>query len=195
MIKIGKDDRITTAERYARATSTTDLTAHADTRCDADKLLAAGYATQGDPRKSLALKLYRMGQTGDMQGLHEAATAMDGWLKDYCSRKGRKPMPPGARQALVTSTLHWWLTPVCEFCQGRMFELIPRAEGEEHGAQAISTKACSACFGTGKRPLAKVVPAAFERHAQYLADELDRLVIQVTGDMARRLADSGVLDL
>ncbi len=50
MINIGKDDRVTAAERYAVATGTHNLTPALDRRTDADKLIAAGWATQGDPR-------------------------------------------------------------------------------------------------------------------------------------------------
>lgn len=196
MIAIGKTDRITAAERYARATETTDLTPRSDRRCDADKLIAAGWVTQGDPRRALAMDLYRMGVTGNTQGLATVVDAASGWLAAWTSRKGRTPMPKHQRAQLVTQTLHWWLHPVCGYCEGRMFELLPSATGDdEGGARALSTQACQACHGTGKRPLAREVPAQHVAAATYLADELDRLVLLVTAEMAKRLAPTLSLEL
>lgn len=195
MIAIGKTDRITTAERYALATDTADLTPRADRRCDADKLIAAGWAAQGDPRRALALDLYRMGVTGNTQGLAAVVESASGWLSAWSSRKGRTPLPRHQRQQLVAQTLHWWLKPTCGYCEGRMFELLPSASGDEGGVRALSTEPCQACHGSGKRPLAREVPSHHVAAATYLADELDRLVILVTGEMAKRLAPTLSLEL
>lgn len=189
MIDIGKDsERVTAAERYARATSSTDLTPALDRRTDADKLIAAGWAAQGDPKKAAALDLYRMAVNGNTQGLMAVVDTMDGWLNGWTSKKGRKPMPKFQRRELVASVLHWWIKPTCGYCEGRGFELVPR--DDEEGAQALNSMHCKACRGTGKRPLAKDVPDHLIRPAEALADELDRLILLVTGEMARRLAPS-----
>lgn len=185
MIAIGKDDRITAAERYAIATGSSDLTPALDRRCDVDKLIAAGWATQGDPRRIAALALYRMGTVGNTQGLSLVVETMDGWLNGWTKRKGRQPIPKFQRRELVASTLKWWLNPTCGYCQGRGFELVPRED--EVGAQTLSCH-CKACSGTGRRPLVREVPAVFLKASESLAEELDRLVLIVTGEMARSLA-------
>lgn len=189
MLDIGKHhDRITAAERYAKATSSTDLTPALDRRTDADKLIAAGWAAQGDPRRGAALDLYRMAISGNTQGLANVVETMDKWLSGWTSRKGRKPLPKFVRRELVASVLHWWIKPTCGYCEGRGFELVPR--DDEEVAQTLNNRHCLACRGTGKRPLAKDVPDHLIRPAEALADELDRLILLVTGEMARRLAPS-----
>jgi hypothetical protein len=183
-------DRVTAAERYARAASSTDLTAHADARCDADKLIAAGWAAQ-DPDHALALGLYRMAVTGDTQGLHPLVERAAGWINAWSSHKGRRMLARAQRIELAAQVLHWWLRPTCGYCEGRGFELVDSEH--EDGARALSDQPCEACHGSGKRPLVREVPSHLQGHAKHLADKLDNLVLKVTGEMARRLRPS--LDL
>lgn len=190
MIAIGKDDRITAAERYAKAAESSDLTPALDRRCDVDKLIAAGWATQGDPMKRAALDLYRMATTENTQGLANVVETMDGWLNRWSQRKGRTPIPKFQRRELVASTLRWWLKPTCGYCEGRGFSLVPKEDGEP--SQVLGDE-CGACHGTGRKPLGREVPPQFRKPAEHLAEELDRLILVVTGEMARRLAPS--LDL
>lgn len=185
MIAIGKDDRITAAERYALATGSADLSPVLDRRCDVDKLIAAGWAAR-DPRRSAALALYRMAVTDNTQGLQTVVDTMDGWLNGWLSRKGRSPLPKFQRRELVATVLRWWIKPVCGYCEGRGFELLPR--DDEGGAGALSTTTCAACYGNGRRPIEREVPNGHKAAAQSLADELDRLVLVVTAEMARSLS-------
>lgn len=187
MIAIGKDDRITAAERYAKAAESSDLTPALDRRCDVDKLIAAGWATQGDPMKRAALDLYRMATTDNTQGLSHVIETMDGWLNRWTQRKGRHPIPKFQRRELVSSTLRWWLKPTCGYCEGRGFELVPKEDGSL--SQVLGGE-CGACHGTGRKPLVREVPHQYRRAAEHLAEELDRLVLVVTGEMARRLSAS-----
>lgn len=184
MIAIGKDDKITAAERYARAATTTDLTPNLSGRCDADKLIAAGWVAR-DPRRAAALALYRMAVTGDTNGLQPIADTMDGWLNGKLQRKGAKPMPKVQRREMVVHVLRWWLQPTCGYCEGRGFELL--GDDDAPGARALSDRACKACHGTGKRPVEREVPPHLKEAARLLADQLDSLVLLVTGEMARVL--------
>lgn len=190
MIAIGKGDEITAAERYALATKSANLSPKLDGRCDADKLIAAGWAAK-DPRRSAALALYRMAVTGDMNGLQPIAETMDGWLNGKLQRKAGKggatlrPVPKLQRREMVVHVLRWWLKPTCGYCEGRGFELV--GDDEAEGARALSDRACKACHGTGKRPVEREVPPHLREAAKLLADQLDSLVLMVTGEMARLL--------
>lgn len=186
MVLVTTDDRVTAAERYAIATSTSDLSQSADKRCDADKLIAAGWVTQGDPRRSVALDLYRMAVTGNTNGLSSVVDTMDGWLNGKLLRRGGKTFPKHQRREMVVSVLRWWLHPTCGYCEGRCFELL--GDDDTDGARALSTKHCPACHGTGKRPVEREVPNHMRDQARMLADQLDSLVLLVTGEMARVLA-------
>ncbi len=186
MIAIGKDDRITAAERYAISTGSADLSPALDRRCDVDKLIAAGWAAR-DPRRGAALALYRMAVTDNTQGLQTVVDTMDGWLNGWLARKGRRPVPKFQRRELVATVLRWWIRPTCGYCEGRGFELIPK--DEEGGAGTLSTVTCPSCYGSGRRPIEREVPHGHKVAAQSLADELDKLVLVVTAEMARALRD------
>lgn len=181
---------LTAAERYARSTTTRNLGLVVDGRCDADVLIAAGWAAK-DPRRSAALALYRMAVTGDMNGLQPIAETMDGWLNGKLQRKAGKggatlrPVPKLQRREMVVHVLRWWLKPTCGYCEGRGFELV--GDDEAEGARALSARACKACHGTGKRPVEREVPPHLREAAKLLADQLGSLVLMVTGEMARLL--------
>lgn len=186
MIAIGKDDQITAAERYALATGTSDLSPNLGARCDIDKLIAAAWVAK-DPKRTAAMALYRMAVTGSTCGLQTITDTMDGWLNGKLQRKGARPIPKVQRREMVVHVLRWWLRPTCGYCEGRGFELI--GDDDQEGARTLSDRACKACHGTGKRPVEREVPPHLKDAARQLADELDRLVLLVTGEMARVLAD------
>lgn len=187
MIALGKHhDHVTAAERYAIATGSSDLTPRASGHCDADKLIAAGWAAS-DPKRAIALSLYRMAVTGNTQGLQGVVDAMDGWLNAATQRKGGRPIPKHQRRQACASILSWWLKPTCGYCEGRGFELVPSDNPEGTGARVLSGTACQACHGTGKRPLERELPSHLGKHARDITDQLDRLVVMVTGEMARML--------
>jgi len=178
-----QSNRPTAAERYALATSSSDLGVNAG-HCDADKLIAAGWVAS-DPKRA----------AGNTQGLETVIDTMDGWLNRRTQRRGGRPMPKHQRRELVASVLRWWIRPTCAYCEGRCFELIPRDEATESGAGVLSGTPCKACHGTGRRPVEREVPNHLGGAARELADELDRLVILVTGEMARRLNTAINLEL
>lgn len=186
MIAIGKDDQITAAERYALAAGSSNLTPKLGARCDADHLIAAAWVSK-DPRRAAAMALYRMAVVGSTNGLQTIADTMDGWLNGKLQRKGARPIPKVQRREMVVHVLRWWLRPTCGYCEGRGFELV--GDDDQEGARTLSSRACKACHGTGKRPVEREVPPHLKDAARQLADELDRLVLLVTGEMARVLRD------
>lgn len=180
------DDRPGLAERYASATSSGNLTPRLDGTTDADVLLAAGIAASKDPRKLLAMKLYRMGVQGCMDGLYDIASEADAWLLGYIRKHRERPMNPQARQQLIVDTLNWWLKPICGYCNGTGF-VQAMVDGTDKLAARLTTQNCGGCHGTTKRPLGREVPQPLKGHAEWLATELDRLVALIHADMARLL--------
>lgn len=175
-------ERISTGERYARASISSDLRVRGHTEpCDADKLLAAGYAQVGDERKMLGLRLYRMQTTGDRASLSVVVRQADDWLRLRLSRKGHRPLPGAQRDALVVQTLQWWLCQRCDYCNGTGFDTV-------EGAPALSLQECTACNGTRITPLKRVIPARLLVHAYWLAKEWDVMCAEVIADMAQLLA-------
>lgn len=207
---------VTVADKYAKAATTSDLTPGTErVRTDADVLVAAGYATSDrckdcggtgriggkkpaigvprcdtcrgagslpNPRRQLALAAYRLGLSGDTTGLGPLVDEMDEWLLNRLKRDGNRPMPAAARRQLILATLQWWFNPTCGYCNGNGFVLA-------EGTSRLSPVECAACFGSTKRPLRKEIqgPRAWADHAEWLVDELGRLVGLVFGDMARLL--------
>jgi len=169
-------DHTSTGERYARASVTSNLRVQGH-QCDADKLLAAGYAQRGSERKMLALRLYRMQTTGDRASLSAIVRDATTSLRGRLSRKGNRPMPAAQRDALVVQTLRWWLSQRCDYCNGSGFDTID-------GAPALSMQACAACDGTGITPLKRIIPHRLLVHAYWLAKEWDVMCAEVIGDMA-----------
>jgi hypothetical protein len=170
-----------TVERYARVVThgRTKLARDHAVSCDADVLLAAAYATSGDERKLLALRLYRAQASGDYSGLHVVAKQADNWLNGRSKRKGQH-IPRRQREQVVIECLRWWVHRRCDFCGGVAFEAF-----ETTGR--LSVAPCEGCGGTGETSLRVRIPWAYLEHAEWLVDELDRLVRIVFADMARLL--------
>jgi hypothetical protein len=190
-------------ERYAHAAMTSNLRMR-DGPCDADLLLAAGYATAtqcgvcegkgrtadgyrcqacfgagGFPnaRKTLGLRIYRMQVTGDMSDLARIEVEAMAMLRGWLSRGGNRPMPAMQRLELVRTVLRWWQHQSCGYCGGLGFEAIEYTPG-------LSTVECVACHGTGRSPLHRLLPGPLVKAGAMLAKELDVLCAVVIGDMA-----------
>ena len=172
-------DPTSTGERYARASITSNLRVQGH-QCDADKLLAAGYAQRGSERKMLALRLYRMQTTGDRASLSTIVREANASLRGRLSRKGNRPMPAAQRDALVVQTLRWWLSQRCDYCNGSGFDMM-------EGAPTLSMQECAACGGTGMTPLKRIIPHRLLEHAYWLVKEWDVMCAEVIGDMAALL--------
>lgn len=176
------------AEKYLSATNSSQLAVDAEHACDADKILAAAYATAGDPRKSLALDVYRLRATADMRGARAiaermAVEVMNQSKPDGIRRRLAKPPTISRVEAidLCIAVLKWWHMQTCPACEGRGH---PRIPGTPH---LDATRQCSACHGTGIRPLKKHVKAQHLKLAEWMAGALDGLTALVFSDMLKRL--------
>lgn len=176
------DNRPTIAEQYLTATNTKRLKLEEHRTTDADKLLAAGYATSGDPERTLALLLWRMRATGDTSGFNQVVDSLVGWVHFSHSRK---EILSGKKNKLaihtVRKTLWWWLNPVCMVCNGRGHPVIPDTPHVD------DTRDCEACSGTGQSKLEKLVHHDQRELALRVMDEMNRLSSLVFADMAKRL--------
>lgn len=172
-------------EKYARATRTSDLTmgkSHQGFK-DADVLLAAGYAGRRGGREALLIN--RMLVTGDYKQLGLAIVVSKRWLMGAMHHRRALPkMNSTEVNDVANVTLRWWLSGVCPHCEGRGKELV------YPGAQVTSTHDCKRCDGIGRAPLERVARPHVEA-ARFLADMLDRLMDQVSQDMAQALRRSG----
>ncbi len=171
------------AEKYLSATNTSHLAVDPDHVCDADRLLAAAYATAGDPRRSLALDVYRLRATADMRGARGIAERMAVEVVQR-SRPHRMARPTIKRIEAVDlciTVLKWWHMQTCPACNGRRHPTIP---GTPH---LDVTRACSHCHGTGIRPLRKHIKPQHLRLAEWLVGALDGLTALVFSDMLKRM--------
>lgn len=174
-------------ERYLGATQTSDLTLR-EKRCDADMLLAAGYAAQRNRRGLTALHAYRLRVVGDRRGRHELVEEMIDWTRTlHLGGHRLRITRPEARQ-VAEITLAWWIYDSCPACTGRCFRLGP-------GGQHLSAVPCKACDGTGKRRMPSKVPVARRPLSSWMFGELDRMVAMIHADMARVLSQRMNLDL
>lgn len=177
-------DRVTTEERYAGATNARNLTLPLDggSRTDADILLAAGYASAGNARASMALLFYRLRATGNMAGFREVVNIAGDWLHGRSLRRGRRRMSRLQGQDLAARVIYWWLNPACKPCAGRGHPLMPDSPVINHGHN------CGVCHGTGKYPIHRIVPPGTSDEARWLVDEIDQHCGLVFNDMARLLS-------
>lgn len=171
---------VTMPERYARATETSRLIVGVRRTSDADVLMATGWAAQKDPRRALAMRLFRLQVGRTREGLGEVLAGAEVMLMRKLSDGGRLVgINQVARRAVVADTIGHMLDPTCHYCNGLGHAVI-------EGTVSLSTQICLSCHGTGKRQLARAVPREHLKHAQWLEDELNRLTA-VTFDAAKKL--------
>lgn len=189
------DDLPTVGERYLRASVTSDLGVKLDRACDADMMLAAGYAAaaqcrDGDATGTLALALWRMRVTGDMSAFQSIREEATNRLVRQMRRPGRDKLPPMARvQAfdLTKLVMLWWLNKTCGVCEGRGHPLAP-------GSNRVNeARDCVGCNGRGESQVERAVNNAHREHARWMAGEFDGMAGAIFRDMARLLRPS--LDL
>lgn len=175
----------TVSERYLRASHTIDITVDPTKRTDADLLIAAGWAAQGNVRGTQALALWRMRETKDMAGFEGLAVHSANWIIGKCTRPGRDQLPRINRvQARETAdrVLVWWLDQTCGACEGRAHPLIPGSNRLDYSRE------CAECHGTGKSLVDHVVRQNLKPHARWLASEFDGMAGAIFKAMARLLA-------
>lgn len=181
------------AEQYLSATNSSQLAIDPEYACDADRLLAAAYATAGDPRKSLALDVYRLCATSDMRGARGIAERMAHEViqrsrpqhrsRTSSGRPSRQPPTISRIEAvdLCITVLKWWHMQTCPVCDGRRHPVIPGTPSLD------TTRECSHCQGSGIRPLKRHVKAAHLELAYWLVGQLDELTAIVFSDMLKRM--------
>ena len=173
-------------ERYLRASMTSDLTTNLEHACDADKLLAAAYASmrgENSNRRRLALKVWRVGATGDLGGSHELADLMGlelvgrSMTRGYL-RRGTPSIPRIVGKDIAMTVIKWWSKPACPACHGRGHPVML-------GTPVLdTTRNCPECHGTGKVDLARLVRTEHSDAARWLASEMESLSAMVFSDMA-----------
>lgn len=182
-------------ERYLRAALTSDLTTNLEHACDADKLLAAAYASmrgEDGERHRLALRVWRIGAMGDLKGAGELAEILGLELvgrsmsRGYL-RRGSPMIPRIVAKDIAMMVLKWWSRPTCPTCHGRGHPTI-------RGTPKLDTlRLCGDCMGTGRIDLARLVRTEHSDAARWLASEMESLSALVFADMAKLLRPS--LDL
>lgn len=165
------------AEKYLSASNSGNLKV-LETPCDADMLLAAAYASQGDPRKMLALSVWRMKQQGNTKGFEDT---IDSCMHMLRVNHNGMPMSLAKLKDITRKTIWWWLNPACDPCNGLGHPLIKGTPMLDH------SKDCPHCDGTGVAPLEKLVTHQYANPARKLSDDLNRLCSLVFADMSRRL--------
>lgn len=178
------NERPKVSERYASATDSTNMAVVAK-RCDADMMLAAGYAAAGNLKGALALELWRMRASGDMRGFARVAETCADWIIARVHRPGKQRLPKVRRIEAVDLSrivLNWWLSAACKACEGRQHPLIPGSTRLDYSRE------CAECNGTGFALVDRVVPGKYRLHARFLADEIQALEGMIFSDMARLLA-------
>lgn len=178
-------DKPTVAEQYMRATHTSNLRHLLDRPCDADKLLAAGYATKRDQRRILALKAWRMRVTGDTTEFALLVDALDARLHRQLARKGKRI---GKTRQAVEQSLWWWLNPICHECHGRGHPVI-------EGTPVLDElRECASCGGTGQSDWRRLVHPDRHEAAEIVISLLDAYSAIVFADMASLLYKDLQLD-
>jgi len=181
----------TIQEQYLIATQSSNLTLKEHRTTDADKLLAAAYASSGDPARILALAVWRMGATGKAEGMGLMVDLFDAWAYQRRAQRSSKDRRPGKMtRETVRRVLWWWCNQTCAACNGLGHPIIEGTPVLDEGRD------CPECGGTGKADVRKLVHGQQRDLALDMVSELERLSAMVFGDMARLLKkDLQTLDL
>lgn len=182
----------TVGERYLSAATTSDLSLDPNMTCDADRLLAAAYATAGDPRRSLALDVWRIKATGSLSGVCELTEKLAKMVRTRDAHESDKPFLRKRRmdrdsislnQARVVSVqmLKWWHKPSCPVCNGHGHPKMINAPVLDY------TRKCHHCHGTGETPLERMVRPEYIEHARWLVSQFNALSSIIFDDMSRML--------
>lgn len=177
------------AERYLSATSSSHLQVQAEKPSDVDKLIAAGSLAR-DPRKDLALRVWRVRATGSARGVqglaYELGEMLAGHGTDrrqgrYLRSSTRQTMHPVKARMLAMTVLKWWRQPRCQVCDGLGHPKMLDAPILD------TTRVCPHCHGTGVAPLELRVRHEHIEQARWLVSQMESLSALVFDQMARRL--------
>jgi hypothetical protein len=143
--------------------------------------LAAAFAVSGDPKKNLALAVYRVLATTDMRGAAEVADKMSGRLvRRYYTANALKISPLEAYD-LAMLLLKMWHKRICPECSGRGHPLMDGAPVQDESID------CRHCYGTGHIPLERIFKENQIEHARWLESEINAMCSFIFNDMARLL--------
>lgn len=136
------EDKPSLQERLLRAFSSSDLSLNAETRGDADHLVALGYAGRASGGVSGAvMRLHLAGNPSDYQAAKSAVVRLARHMN------GVRNWQLGKHVAVVGElALAYHVLPVCQCCQGRKYE-VPE------GTPYTTANICKPCRGSGKRPV------------------------------------------
>ena len=168
-------ERASGPERYLRATRTSNLRLDLVAPCDADQLLAAGWASQS-PRRALAMRVYRMRATGSMAGSRDLSQDLGQLLRQRMMKVRRGYMGGNGRMpslfevsGMAMKVLTWWHLPACPECCGRGHPTIP-------GTPNLDTsRLCQPCGGSGIRPVERLVRTEYADDIRWLVAEMEAL--------------------
>ena len=166
-------ERPSPLERLSTALNSSDLTVDADHRGDVDYVLALGFASAH--HSAVAAPMMHVHLTGTHSALHTAYDAVLAMVKRLSAKRNWRLNAQGL-QAVALQSLSHHVSPSCEACHGRKFEL-------QDNAPVLSTRVCRSCRGTGRRPVQKkyrdeinFVIAALERIDSVTERAIARLV-------------------
>lgn len=169
-------------ERYLIARQSSDLS-HGTAPCDADKLLAASYATQGNERKVLALDVYGVLAATDMRGARNAADRLSRYMRRGSARKAGKAVPRVLAFDICLQLMKVWHQRTCFECKGRGHPLMLNAPVLDE------TRLCPVCHGSGLLPLERIFRHEHVKLARQIEGEITHLCAEVFDDMARILSN------
>jgi hypothetical protein len=149
---------------------------------DADAILAAAFASSGDPRKMLALSVYGVLATTDMRGARAVARDMARTLVGF-GWKGKLPrISMIEAYDLAMNLLKLWHKRTCPECSGRGHPLMPEAPVMDLSVD------CPRCDGEGIIPLNRIFKPNQVPHARWLENEINTLNSMVFSEMAKWLS-------
>jgi hypothetical protein len=162
----------TTQERMLAAFHSSDLSLDANSRKDADVLIALGRAEQQNGRVSGdVMRLHLAGSAADYRSARESVVAL---AKHMNVRRNWRLSQRGAREVGELALLHH-VHPACPACKGR-------AREAPEGSPYLTGNICKPCHGTGTRP----VQTRFNTHIRDLVAALEQ-IDQITERTVARL--------
>ncbi|MBU3577525.1 hypothetical protein [Polynucleobacter sp. UK-Kesae-W10] len=161
-------------ERLSVAMSSSDLTLDFEHRTDLDYVVALGIAEARHSR--ISGPLMRLHTTTSRLSLREAYHSVDQLTRRMNVKLNWRLSGDGIRAVAERSLAHH-IAPACPHCSGRGFEMQP-------SAPVLSTKACSHCHGTGKRPVQKKYREEIKRIVSIL-EEIDSSTERMVARLVR----------
>lgn len=177
------NEKPTLEESYGRATTAGNLSQDSEHRAVVDLLTAAGMVGW---RNSLALALWRLQQRPDPHLVGETLLSLAKLLRKAHARDllRWRGMNQAEAKHVAAITLAWWLSPTCEKCHGRGYQVIP-------GTPTLSDIPCPCCHGGRTIPLGVVlrarVPADHVDAGRWLHGQMTSLLAPLSRAMAYKL--------